>query len=179
MPFETETERATDTSMVGIGALSPARDVVRGGGNVDMVLAVATFLSLGGDFVVLKGERIGEDADVTVGVSEKVSVELTLFESELEWSSRVLMVRFFAFVEVSEDGTVMVTGALFECDTPQDGSFMPAYVRIRSNFCIRSGSSSEPIEVAERKDVMEAWARWDCVLGQMSGVEPFEPGRAS
>jgi hypothetical protein len=70
LPFETETERAMDTSMVGIGALSPARDFVRGGGNVDMVLAVATFLSLDGDTVVLKGERIGEDADVTVGVSE-------------------------------------------------------------------------------------------------------------
>jgi hypothetical protein len=45
---------------------------------------------------------------------------------------------------------------------------------------MRSGSSSEPIEVAERKDVMEAWGRWDdCALRQMSGVWSFEPGSAS
>lgn len=56
----------------------------------------------------------------------------------------------------------------------QFGSSMPAKVRTGSTLWMRRGSSSEPIEVAERKDVTEVCERCEaCVLGRVCGVRVF------
>lgn len=94
-------ERATETSIVGIGPFS-RRDVVRGGGKRAVSLTDGD--TMGREET--NGERIGEDLAVPVE-------PVVLFESER--SSRVLMVSPFGW---SDD--------VLRLMVPQFGSFMPA-----------------------------------------------------
>lgn len=101
LPFDTETERATETSIVGIDTFS-RRDVVRGGGKRAVSLAEGD--TTGREET--NGDRIGEDLAVPIE-------PVVLFESER--SSRVLTVSSFGLLE----------GAL-RLMISQFGSFMPA-----------------------------------------------------
>lgn len=152
MPLDIDTDLAMETSIVGIRSSS--------GGNVPGlgVWADGVFSFPIGDptgSADLRGESIGEDGVVDPLLSEFVR------------SSRVLMVSVFGFC-------CGLWADVLRLIISQLGSFMPVYVRTGSILWMRSGSSSDPLEVEERKDVTEGCVRWGgCTSSWLSTMSVF------